>query len=94
MNRPLGEPGKELIGIHRDQERALSACAGDFDQAQSLVFESRPLAALFDHVLVMAEDEKLRQNRLALLQEISRLLREIADFSQVVVEGEKKERTP
>jgi glycyl-tRNA synthetase beta chain len=86
---------KELwSGFTAIKKRALQlVAAGDFDQAQSLVFELRaPLAALFDHVLVMAEDEKLRQNRLALLQEISRLLREIADFSQVVVEGEKKEK--
>jgi glycyl-tRNA synthetase beta chain len=67
--------------------------AGDFVKAQSLIFELRaPLGAFFDNVLVMSEDEKIRQNRLALLQAISRFLQGIADFSQVVVEGEKKEK--
>jgi glycyl-tRNA synthetase beta chain len=67
--------------------------AGDFVRAQGWAFELRaPLASLFDNVLVMAEDEKLKQNRLALLQEISGLLQVMADYSQVVVEGERKER--
>jgi glycyl-tRNA synthetase beta chain len=67
--------------------------AGDFERAQKMIFELRaPLAAFFDNVLVMSEDERVRQNRLALLQSISRFLQEIADFSQVVVEGEKKEK--
>ena len=35
----------------------------------------------FDAVLVMAEDEKVRANRLGLLQRISALTRGIADFS-------------
>jgi glycyl-tRNA synthetase beta chain len=65
---------------------------GDFARAQNMVFKLQsPLNAFFDKVLVMAEDKKIRQNRLAFLSEISRLLLAIADYSQVVVEGEKKE---
>ncbi len=64
---------------------------GDFVRAQSMIFKLRtPLNLFFDKVLVMAEDKKLRQNRLALLAEIRRLLLRVADYSQVVVEGEKK----
>jgi len=37
----------------------------------------------------MAKENKLRRNRLALLQAISKVLLQIADYSQVVVEGEK-----
>jgi glycyl-tRNA synthetase beta chain len=40
----------------------------------------------FDEVLVMAEDMKIRNNRMALLQTISRLYRRIADFSQLQIE--------
>jgi glycyl-tRNA synthetase beta chain len=66
--------------------------AGDYGRAQGLVFRLRgPLSAFFDRILVMAEDRKIRQNRLALLQEIRDLLSRLADFSRVVVEGEKKE---
>jgi glycyl-tRNA synthetase beta chain len=65
---------------------------GDFVRAQGMVFKLQSsLNAFFNKVLVMAEDKKIRQNRLALLNEISRLLLAIADYSQVVVEGEKKE---
>ena len=37
----------------------------------------------FDKVMVMAEDERLRTNRLALLQEIKGLFRDIADFAKI-----------
>jgi glycyl-tRNA synthetase beta chain len=63
---------------------------GDFSQAQTIVFRLQPcLNDFFDHVLVMAEENKLRKNRLALLQAISKILTHMADYSQVVVEGEK-----
>ncbi|WP_243370541.1 glycine--tRNA ligase subunit beta [Geotalea sp. SG265] len=37
----------------------------------------------FDKVMVMAEDEKVRNNRLALLHEIKSLFRDIADFAKL-----------
>jgi len=37
----------------------------------------------FDKVMVMAEDERVRTNRLALLQEIKSLFRDIADFAKL-----------
>ncbi|HEX2769534.1 MAG TPA: glycine--tRNA ligase subunit beta, partial [Geobacteraceae bacterium] len=42
-----------------------------------------PVDRFFDDVMVMAEDERLRNNRLALLSSISRLLNNIADFSRI-----------
>jgi len=63
---------------------------GDFTRAQGIVFKLQPvLNAFFERVLVMAEEKKLRQNRLALLQAVNRMLSAMADYSQVVVEGEK-----
>jgi glycyl-tRNA synthetase beta chain len=63
---------------------------GDFSQAQKIFFRIQSsLNNFFDRVLVMAEEKKIRQNRLALLQAISKLLFQIADYSQIVVEGEK-----
>jgi glycyl-tRNA synthetase beta chain len=44
-----------------------------------------PVDALFDHVMVMAEDKRIRANRLALLNEISDLFTQMADFSQLAV---------
>jgi glycyl-tRNA synthetase beta chain len=37
----------------------------------------------FDKVMVMAEEERVRNNRLALLQEIKGLFRDIADFAKI-----------
>jgi glycyl-tRNA synthetase beta chain len=64
--------------------------SGDFARAQNIIFRMNPaLTSFFERVLVMAKDKKVRQNRLALLQAISQLLLEMADYSEVVVEGEK-----
>jgi glycyl-tRNA synthetase beta chain len=61
---------------------------GDFIQAQKIIFRMRSsIDNFFDKVLVMAEDKKLKQNRLALLQAISKLLMQVADYSQIVIEG-------
>ncbi len=63
---------------------------GDFARAQGIIFKLQPeLNTFFDQVLVMAEDKKIRQNRLGLLQSIAKMLLGIADYSQIVVEGEK-----
>jgi glycyl-tRNA synthetase beta chain len=40
----------------------------------------------FDKVLVMADDEAIKNNRLALLNQVSGLLRSIADISQIVID--------
>ncbi len=73
------------------RDNALSMIAkGDFVRAQSMIFKIQPvLYVFFDKVLVMAEDKRLRKNRLGMLQEIHKMLGEMADYSQVVVEGEK-----
>jgi len=42
-----------------------------------------PVDAFFDKVLVMAEDEKLRRNRLSLLVGISNTFLQMADFSKI-----------
>ncbi len=61
---------------------------GDFAKAQRMMFRMKsPINDFFDHVLVMAEDKRIRRNRLALLQEISQLFGQIADYSLVVIEG-------
>ncbi|MEA2013945.1 MAG: glycine--tRNA ligase subunit beta [Thermodesulfobacteriota bacterium] len=44
----------------------------------------RAVDTFFDEVMVMAEDEKIRFNRLSLLEEISTLFHRIADFSKIV----------
>lgn len=56
----------------------------DFDYAAALELLAslrRPLAAFFDKVMVMSEDDALRANRLALLAGIRETLLQLADFS-------------
>jgi glycyl-tRNA synthetase beta chain len=43
----------------------------------------KPIDGFFDGVMVMVEDEAIRNNRLALLDEIGRLFLTIADFSKL-----------
>jgi glycyl-tRNA synthetase beta chain len=59
---------------------------GEFARAQKMIFRMKStIHTFFDEILVMAEDRKLRRNRLALLQGISDLLYRIADYSLVVL---------
>jgi glycyl-tRNA synthetase beta chain len=57
---------------------------GAFDQALKDMATLRgPVDRFFDDVLVMAEDDRIRKNRLALLQRIATLFEKIADFSKI-----------
>ena len=59
---------------------------GEFARAQKMIYRMKStIHTFFDEILVMAEDNQLRRNRLALLQEISDLLSKIADYSLVVL---------
>ena len=60
-----------------DNHRYLQAC--------SEFLEMKPVIdKFFDNVLVMAEDEKLKENRIALVQQLDGLLSRIADFSLII----------
>ena len=64
---------------------------GDYLRAQRFIFRMRSVInSFFDNVLVMAEEKRVRRNRIALLQGISHLFLQIADYSQVVVEGQNR----
>jgi glycyl-tRNA synthetase beta chain len=45
-----------------------------------------PVDVYFEKVLVMAEDERLRRNRLALLSRISQTFLQMADFSRITIQ--------
>ncbi|MDZ7760269.1 MAG: glycine--tRNA ligase subunit beta [Desulfovermiculus sp.] len=58
----------------------------DFDQLFGLLRELRPVVDdFFDHVMVMAEDQSLRQNRLNMLQTLVNRLSALADFSALQI---------
>ncbi len=57
---------------------------GDYGTALQIVAGLGGLVdALFDGVMVMAEEERVKINRLALLTAVARLLEQIADFSRL-----------
>jgi glycyl-tRNA synthetase beta chain len=62
---------------------------GQFDKAQRMILKIQAVVDnFFDEVLVMDKDARIRKNRIALLQELSRLFLKIADYSKIVIEGE------
>jgi glycyl-tRNA synthetase beta chain len=62
--------------------------AGEHDAALGVLLELAPdVDSFFDQIFVMGDDERLRDNRLALLDKVAGLFMEFADFSQVVTEG-------
>lgn len=59
----------------------------DYSDALDMMVTLGPeIDNFFDEVLVMSEDERLRKNRIALLQKINDLYRKIADFSALQIE--------
>lgn len=58
--------------------------SGQYNDALGRLASLRePVDAFFDGVMVMAEDAALRDNRLALLHELSNLFLQVADFSRL-----------
>lgn len=67
-----------------------AAASGDYRRAlEALVPIAAPVDRLFDDVLIMASDERVRANRLALLSLVVRVFRNVADFSKVVMSDPK-----
>jgi glycyl-tRNA synthetase len=68
-------------------EQTQKAIASEINSVEGFVEAFTPLIdpinSFFDQVLVMAEDEKLKEARLGLLQEIASMLDGIADLSKV-----------
>jgi glycyl-tRNA synthetase beta chain len=57
----------------------------EYDASLRMLLDLAPYVdRFFEDIFVMGEDERLRENRLALLTQIARLFLEFADFSQVV----------
>lgn len=83
----LTEPAeKDLDSVLNSTEENFSRAIAnrDYDQAYRLVAEIQPaLALLFDHVKILADDEKVRENRIALLQRVFALFQQLLDFSKI-----------
>jgi glycyl-tRNA synthetase beta chain len=60
----------------------------NYERALAEISKLRPAVdRFFDKVMVMVEDERIRSNRLALLQMLLENFSTIADFSEIVTEG-------
>jgi glycyl-tRNA synthetase beta chain len=60
----------------------------NYEAALTEISKLRPAVdTFFDKVMVMVEDERVRANRLALLQTLLKEFSSIADFSEIVTEG-------
>jgi glycyl-tRNA synthetase beta chain len=60
----------------------------EYEAALVEISKLRPAVDLFfDKVMVMVDDERVRANRLALLQALLENFSTIADFSEIVTEG-------
>ena len=71
-----------LEGVEKKVDGELAK--GSFDQAlKDMAVLRGPVDKLFDDVLVMAEDDRIRKNRLALLKRIADLFEKVADFSKI-----------
>ena len=68
--------GKEKIDLYLNKK--------DYESSLLEMTEmKKPIDEFFDKVMVMVEDENIRNNRLAMLNEIGRLFLKIADFSKL-----------
>ena len=83
----LAEPAERALAEAFDgvRSRAAKAAAdGDYTSALLALAELRePADRFFDEVLVMAEDDAVRRNRLALLGTIREAFLRVADLSKL-----------
>ena len=78
---------KNLAQALKDKAAAVAPLFATRDYTATLASLAdlrEPVDAFFDQVMVMAEDEKLRNNRLALLAQLQALFLQVADISQLV----------
>ena len=56
----------------------------DYNKIFSHILELKPIVdEFFDNVMVMVEDEKIKNNRIALLAEVAAVFGQFADFSRI-----------
>jgi glycyl-tRNA synthetase len=80
----LAEPTEKDLAKALAQAQAIPRKPGDVDDFFKAFLPIIPaINRFFEDVMVMVEDEKIRQNRLALLQAISMLAGGVADFSRM-----------
>jgi len=86
----VGEPAERALAVQAMQSatRVRALCAAkNYDEALAEVAKiRRPIDEFFERVMVMVEDEPVRQRRLGLLAMLLGQFSSIADFSEIVTE--------
>ncbi|NLL21050.1 MAG: glycine--tRNA ligase subunit beta [Firmicutes bacterium] len=94
---PAGEPVDEKLFLEEVEKKLFGCYTAAKEKIERAVEEDNfgqvlaelaglktPLDLFFDQVLVMVDDNRIRLNRLALLQQIKELFQLLADFSKIV----------
>ena len=83
----LVEPAEQQLNTllnHQQTAFQEALTKRDYNRAYALIATIQPaLADLFDQVKILADDPKIRENRLALLRRVFNLFGEILDFSKI-----------
>lgn len=83
----LIEPSEKNLHLLLDRQKVAfkeALSRRDYNEAYALIATIQPaLADLFDQVKILADESKIRENRLALLQQVFNLFGEILDFSKI-----------
>ncbi|HYJ18943.1 MAG TPA: DALR anticodon-binding domain-containing protein, partial [Burkholderiales bacterium] len=83
----LTEPAEKVLAGVVDRVRpdvAARFAANDYAGSLKVLAQARePVDAFFNDVMVMAEDPKVRGNRVALLRELHGLMNQVADISKL-----------
>ncbi|MCB2182851.1 MAG: glycine--tRNA ligase subunit beta [Desulfobulbaceae bacterium] len=80
------EAEKKLYAVYQDVEEKVKPLIKEsrYEEALAQILEMKePVDSFFDTVMVMSEDENLKNNRLALLSVIATLFLRIGDFSKM-----------
>lgn len=78
---------KELFGAYEKLKSKIEACVKEEkweDAVKNLTNFASPLDAFFDKVMVMAKDDKVRDNRLSLLEKLRQLFITVGDLSEII----------
>jgi len=75
---------KQICSDHAQQRVSDALAAGDFTAVIGALASLRePIDRFFDEVLVMDEDEALRQNRLRLLNRFAAVFADVANIGEL-----------
>jgi len=95
--KALQEPAERDLAIQAPKTAKAVAQLSEQRNYQQALLEISRLRPVIDHffdkVMVMVEDDRVRSNRLALLQSLLKEFSTIADFSEMVTEGKESKES-